>query len=392
MRYCLYALVRFNSNFMVVANFYDERSVKLKIYDLKDIKNPKSEANEVSVHTCDTNYGFKSLTMDETEIFFGDIRREKCIMQRLNFGSFELFHNETKSVTLSLPWRGVWRSKGVDEEPLEPVRHMEAYKEVLKYFHRLSTDSRAAIKTYPIFDANLENFTLGDDIIGFRRHRPEIIIYDENMEHRPQEMEFKTVQINKNTYVSVTGKTVNLINSTTGNVIKEIRLSMGAINLHFNCNLLVFVCKIGEHEHLLSVWRVGNSLNLTHLLDVAIGDYDGSLQVDDQFIAVKNEIVEWKKKRFFYFISMKTFQVERSLSSRAKYLQYDNGYLFVLKKEDLVGILDVASGTFLRDIRIKPFRKYQMIFRVNSNYVVMAKIKDASKTARRNAQYAPSVA
>jgi uncharacterized protein with WD repeat len=72
---------------------------------------------------------------------------------------------------------------------------------------------------------------------------------------------------------------------------------------------------------------------------------------------------------------MRTFQVERSLSCRVKYLKYHGGYLFVLKKQNRVGILDVASGTFLRDIRIVPSKMvgyYSMIFRVNSNYVVMA--------------------
>ncbi len=46
-----------------------------------------------------------------------------------------------------------------------------------------------------------------------------------------------------------------------------------------------------------------------------------------------------------------------------------------MKTENLVQILDVASGTFLRDIRIVPSKiveYYYVIFRVNSNYVVMS--------------------
>ena len=291
-------------------------------------------------------------------------------MQRLNFGSLECFRNEAKSVTLSSPWRSVWRSKGVDEEPLKPARHMEVYKEVVKYFHQLSMNCQTAIKTYPIRDDYLQNFILGDNFIGYG---PKMVIYDENMVIRQQGTSCKTVQINKTTHVSVMGKTIQLIDGSTGNVVQETRLNKNAINLHFSCNLLVIVCKIREREHLLSVWRVDNSLNLTHLEDVAIGDYDGSLQVDEQFIAVETGKREWTEKTF-NFISMKTFQVERSLSCRAQYLQYDKGYLFVSKKQNLVGILDVASGTFLRDISIKPSKNYNMIFRVNSNYVVMANV------------------
>jgi hypothetical protein len=71
---------------------------------------------------------------------------------------------------------------------------------------------------------------------------------------------------------------------------------------------------------------------------------------------------------------MKTLQVERSLSSRAKHLQYDGGYLFVSKTKNLVRILDVESGTFLRDLCIKIFLNSDMIFRANSNNVVIANI------------------
>jgi hypothetical protein len=68
---------------------------------------------------------------------------------------------------------------------------------------------------------------------------------------------------------------------------------------------------------------------------------------------------------------MKTFQVEKSVSSRAKYHQYDNGYLFSLKEDNSVRILDVASGTFLREIRMEP-PSMPLKISVNSNYVVIA--------------------
>jgi hypothetical protein len=107
---------------------------------------------------------------------------------------------------------------------------------------------------------------------------------------------------------------------------------------------------------------------------VAIGDYNGLLQVDEQFIAVKTCSDENAGTRTCNFISMKTLQVERSLSSRDTCLQYDGGYLFVSKTKNLVRILDVASGTFLRDIRVEP-SKYGYTgytYLANSNYVVIA--------------------
>jgi hypothetical protein len=356
--------VGFNSKFMVVGKDNYGSNATLKIYDLEDVKNPKSQAKELFVHNMRTQRDFSSLSVDETDIFIAD---KDNGVKRFNFGSYDCFRNATNSVTLSLPWRSVWRSKGVDEEPLEPGRHMEVYKEVLKYFNELCMDCQAAIKTYPILEVNVENFTMGDNFIGYR---PKMVILDENMCRRLQEINYKTVQISKTTHVSLMGETIQLISSTTGKVAKEYRLNRDAIDLHFNRNLLVCVCKISEHEHLLSVWRVENSFNLTHVKDVAIGAYEGSLQVDEKFIAVKTGKRETIEKTF-NFISMKTFELERVVSSTAEYLQYDGGYLFELKKENLMGILDVSSGTYLRDIRIKPSKNYQMIFRVNSNYVVM---------------------
>ena len=47
------------------------------------------------------------------------------------------------------------------------------------------------------------------------------------------------------------------------------------------------------------------------------------------FIAVKISSQEKARNTTYNFISMKTLEVERSLSCRAQYLQYDKGYLFV---------------------------------------------------------------
>ena len=115
--------VAFNSKFMVIADRSKEKGNILNIYNLEAVKN-KNYADDILV--CVIEGYFNLDRIDESKIFSGGYT--------YNFGSFKLFGNTTKSVTLSLPWRSVWRSKGVDEEPLEPVRHMEVYREVLKYF------------------------------------------------------------------------------------------------------------------------------------------------------------------------------------------------------------------------------------------------------------------
>jgi hypothetical protein len=341
--------VGFNSKFMVVAESNRFSRYELKIYDLEAVKNPKSTENDVLAHTVTSEFDIYGFAMGETLL----ICYNWDTIHLLDFGSFEHFQNAANSVTLSSPWRSVWRSKGVDEEPLEPIRHMKVYKEVLQYFNELNMNCQTALKNYSVREVDLETFTLGDDFIGCSRYSPHIVhIFDENMDKRFQEINYQTVQISQTTHLSVMGKTIQLIDNTTGQVINDERLETVPIGWHVNCNLLVCVHNMAEREHLLSVWRIENSFNFNHIKDVTIGDYDGSLQVDDNFIAVETAVRERAGTKIFNFISMKTYQVERSVSFMAEYFVYEKGYLF-LQNKNLVRILDVASGTFLRDIRME---------------------------------------
>jgi F-box-like len=370
--------VCFNSKFMVVAQESQHRPpCKLNICDLEAVKNPKSSEDEFLVHTVDVEFPVEKISIDETAI----ICQKGNAITMLDFGFFQYFRAEAKSVTLSLPWRSVWRSKGVDEEPLQPVRHMEVYKEVLKYFNELSMNCQTAIETHPVVDPDIASLTLGDDFIGYRR-KPKMFIYDDKMKKRKRYMNYQTVQISKNRYVSVLGKTVQLIDGQTGHLINEMKLERDAIGFHFGGNLLVSVSKMAEHEHLLSIWRVENSSNFTQVKDVAIGDYrdsseyEDTLQVDEHFIAVHNLIGD--EEMACHIISLKTFQVERSLCCYHPRF-YDRGYLFLTNnKRSLIRMLDVASGTFLHDMPVKPSEFVSIITRVNSNYVVAAVIESDS--------------
>ena len=113
-------LVGFNSKFMVVADV-DVNKTSVDIYDLEAVKN--SMADRILACTLVIKEHSHCIMVSENEIFV--INNAKIC--KIDFGSFDYFQNEAKSVTLSLPWRSVWRSKGVDEEPLEPARHMEVY-------------------------------------------------------------------------------------------------------------------------------------------------------------------------------------------------------------------------------------------------------------------------
>ena len=64
--------------------------------------------------------------------------------------------------------------------------------------------------------------------------------------------------------------------------------------------------------------------------------------------------------------------------SRVKKFTHEKGYLFLVN-EDLVRILDVASGTFLRDIRIVPNKLDSIICCASTNYVVILACNNNSK-------------
>jgi hypothetical protein len=256
---------------------------------------------------------------------------------------------------------------------------MEVYRQVLEYFDQLSMNCHKAMKTYPIEKWGTARFLVGEDYIGYVKDDSTWVIFDENMERIPESLSFREMndknhqlQISKTTHISVIRKKIQLIDSPTGEVIHEVELENEMLDVFFNCNRLVFVSEVAEHEHLLSVWTTDNPLRLTHIKDVTIGDFNGSLRVDDKFIAVKTSSQENTRNRTFNFIPMKTFQVETSVSSSSCCFKYDNGYLFLLNK-GLVRILDVASGTFLQDIRMEPpLMPGCPEICANSNYVVIA--------------------
>ena len=86
-------------------------------------------------------------------------------------------------------------------------------------------------------------------------------------------------------------------------------LNIDAVGCHYGRNILVWfnVAQITENEHFLSVWRLENSLNLAHVKDESIGDYDryayDSLQVNEHFIAASGP--KEHTVMTFNFISLK---------------------------------------------------------------------------------------
>ena len=107
--------------YMIVMERSRDEQQHMNINDLEAVKNPKRTRDELLVNTSAVKFHFYGIAGTETEIFSQEWNKIRI----LDFSSLNVFCNAAKSVTLSLPWRSVWRSKEVDEEPLEPARHME---------------------------------------------------------------------------------------------------------------------------------------------------------------------------------------------------------------------------------------------------------------------------
>jgi hypothetical protein len=141
----------------------------MKIYDLESVKYPKRTQDELLVHTLVLKFHFDGIALTETEIF----SQGGATIRILDFNSFNVFRNEAKSVNLSLPWRGVWRSKGVDEEPLKSVHHMEVYRQVLKYFEELIMNCHTTIKRYPVAGPDTASSTLRNLFVSYEQRLSE---------------------------------------------------------------------------------------------------------------------------------------------------------------------------------------------------------------------------
>ena len=131
--------------------------------------------------------------------------------------------------------------------------------------------------------------------------------------------------------------------------------------------MLVAFCKFGEQDHRPEVWRAESPKTLTRVKEMRLGDLN-LLKVDEQFIVVTSA-----DNKTYYFISTKTFEVERSLGAKTEYVDYDRGYLFLIKANGpMARIMDVASGTFLHDVFIEKLPHHSFgSCRVNSKYVVI---------------------
>ena len=81
------------------------------------------------------------------------------------------------------------------------------------------------------------------------------------------------------------------------------------------------------------------------------------LKVEPSYIEV---CAAWKQKKSCYFedlktavhlISLKTLQIESSLSVKKRRVEYDQGLLLIASRYERIRIIDAATGTYLHEIQ-----------------------------------------
>ena len=334
--------VAFNSTFMIISFKARKGATTLSVYDLEAIRNGKNgddaliKTFNVPFKTCYSTYPH-NMIVDDTQIIFPEAGRI------LDFGFFERFRNAPKRWASFLLWRNVWRAMGVHEHPVDPAHHMEEYRIVIDYFQQLDTNYHTSLKGN-LYDGRLED---GKQIL--------------------RQVALSSRQINKKIYFSCSDNEIQFFNSETDQLITKIEVECCPLLCCCNDSLLVAFCKFGENDHRLEVWRAESPKTLTRVKEMRLGDLN-LLKVDEQFIVVTSA-----DNKTYYFISTKTFEVERSLGAKTEYVDYDRGYLFLIKANGpMARIMDVASGTFLHDVFIEKLPHHSFgSCRVNSKYVVI---------------------
>jgi hypothetical protein len=176
--------------------------------------------------------------------------------------------------------------------------------------------------------------------------------------------------------ITFTHYKIKFIEWKTGFVFHQVNLEPGWIieDCHLYGQVLV-VRSSGQEtpSFRLTIWQAQYPFGATCFKQLAFKRPFNSYCVcgDKQFVVVSQKIQGDDNKWLKQFISTKTLKIERSLSCAAASTFYKEGLFFMKKDDGLDRILEVASGTYLRDTQgLFKSLKYSSFLRVNSKYLV----------------------
>ena len=301
-------------------------------------------------------------------------RKWRCVIESLVFG--RMFFQQLKKS--SAAWRRAWRKLAQDETNLKGEDCKDIRWSCLQYLKQVDDNWRAGIyklktsRYYFYCDGRV--IAVGEDFITMSCGSEDVQIFDRESvelknEFRPSYPEYRIIDANTVVYLESKGLTFH--DTNTGQLIRRFELNDSPSRFDACCPTAKLWTVRADFESVLrlTLFRVDNDLNVILIKTMEVPRIH-KLQVDEQFI------LHQLSASTCHFISTGIVHdtvLERSLSVMSRWWFYDRGLMFIIKRDGLIRILDVASGTYLHDIDMGKSDNYLRILdiKANSNYVVI---------------------
>ena len=303
----------------------------------------------------------------------------RCVIESLVLGR-SFFQRLKKS---SAAWRRAWRKLAKDETNLKTENYKKICWSCLQYLKKVDdnwrTGSYKLKTTRHFYYFGVRGFAVGEDFItNYDKRNEYVYIYDrESLElkcsFRPNYEEYEIIDVNTVAYLESKGLAFH--DTNTGHLIRRFELNESPSRFDACCPRAKLWTVVAYLERVLrlTLWTVDNAANVALIKTVEVARIDHwGFQVDEQFILHRSSADYGKTCHLISTGIVHDTELERSLSVRPEWwFHYDRGLMFFTKDHNqLIRILDVASGTYLHDIDMGKIEHIYAI-KANSNYVVI---------------------
>ena len=325
---------------------------------------------------------FKNLDVPDLLSCTKVCRKWKCVIESLVLGR-SFFQRLKKS---SAAWRRAWRKLAQDETNLKAEDYKNICLSCWRYLKKVDDNWRAGsykLKTSRHFYyCRVRGFAVGEDFITTADGDDFVQIFDRELNRyfRPVCPNYQIIDVNTVAYVESKGLTFH--DTNTGQLISRFELNESPSRFDACCPTAKLWTVRAEFENVLrlTLLRVDDAANVALIKTVEVARFGyREFQVDEQFILHRTIKSYPERQRLMYRSTCHLIStgivhdtaLERSLSVRSQlWPRYDRGLLFLRNRNQLIRILDVASGTYLHDINMGKCRWIEDI-KANSNYVVI---------------------
>ena len=317
-----------------------------------------------------------------------------------------------RQIALSDLWRQAWQSMGLDDKKLTDVQCRTVCRAVGQYMREMDDNWRTGNLRLTKYDLGncyyMEKLKMDHNFISCvttsETDRTSIRIIDKTTMYTTQSYaNWDTTDaifyVSEDIFlmqVPASSSTIQFYERETGQLIYSMdkEPNWTIVESYFSGDLLTVLSGSdflhqGKYVHRIRIWRV-NSSNAICLKELTFIEQplEPCISGDKFFITVSlshDKLTFSKPMHLCQFISCKTLEIERSLSCKNWRKMYDGGLFFMGRDDGLVRILDVASGTYLHDIRVKhgpnAWLRRGLKVTTNSKYlVVMDDMGDEDET------------